>query len=195
MTTIVKPENEHLPAYIAALKRGWSPDNMRAEVAQEQLAQIDQDPADFLAKMDDEDAKAGPVKMPDGSTIKRLPGIHRWIWDDATPDDPFCGDIGFRWQPGGSSLPPNVLGHIGFAVVPWKQRQGHAKAALALLLPDAWSRGLGYVELTTEPDNIASQRVIGACGGMLIEHFEKAAMYGGGESLRYRIGSPSTVSD
>jgi len=191
MTTLVIPETEHLPAYVTALERGWSPDNMRAEVAQEQLAQIEQDPAAFLDKMDDEDAKAEPVKMPDGTTIKRLPGIHRWIWDDAAPDDLFCGDIGLRWQPGGSSLPAHVLGHIGFAVVPWKQRQGHAKAALELLLPGAWRRGLGYVELTTDPDNIASQRVIEACSGTVVERFEKAVMYGGGESLRYRISNPA----
>jgi len=187
MTALVVPAAEHLPAYRAALSRGWSPDNMRAAVAQEQLAQIKQNPAAFLATMDDEDAKAGPVKMRDGSTVKRLPGIHRWIWDDATPDDPFCGDVGFRWQPGGSALPAYVLGHVGFAVVPWKQGQGHAKAALALILPEARLRGLPYVDLTTDPDNLASQGVIKANGGTLIERFEKATIYGGGESLRFRI--------
>jgi predicted acetyltransferase len=187
MTTLVVPAPEHLPAYKAALARGWSPDNMRAQVAQEQLAQIDQDPAAFLAKMNDEDAKAGPVKVPDGSTVKRLPGIHRWIWDERAPEDPFCGDIGFRWQPGGSILPAYVLGHIGFAVVPWKQRQGHAKEALAMMLSEAKSRGLTYVELTTDPDNIASRRTIEANGGLLVESFDKPLVYGGGETLRFRI--------
>jgi predicted acetyltransferase len=187
MTILVVPTTEHLPAYMTALLRGWSPDNMRAAVAQEQLSQIEQDPAAFLAKMDDEDAKAGPVKMPDGSTIRRLPGIHRWIWDETTPDDPFCGSIGFRWQPGGAALPAHVLGHIGFAVVPWKQRQGHAKAAMALILPQAKLRGLPYVELTTDPDNIASRNVIEASGGILVERFDKSSIYGGGETLRFRI--------
>jgi predicted acetyltransferase len=187
MTTLVTPAVAHLPAYVSALERGWSPDNMRAEVAREQLAQIQRDPAGFLDTMDDKDAKAGPIKMPDDTTINRLPGITRWIWDDATPSDPFCGSVGFRWQPGGAALPAHVLGHIGFAVVPWKQRQGHAKTALAMLLPEAKARGLPYVELTTDPDNIASRRVIEASGGTLVERFEKAAMYGGGESLRYRI--------
>ena len=187
MTTLVTPKPEPLPAYVAALERGWSPDNMRAEVAQEQLVLIKRDPAAFLANMDDEDAKAGPVKMPDGTTIKRLPGIHRWIWDSSAPEDPFCGSLGFRWQPSSNTLPAHVLGHIGFAVVPWKQRQGHAKAALALISPEARSRGLDYVELTTDPNNIASRRVMESNGGVLVERFEKAAMYGGGETLKFRI--------
>ena len=84
-------------------------------------------------------------------------------------------------------MPPHVLGHIGFAVVPWKRRRGHAARALALLLPVARARGLAFVELTTEPDNLASQRTIERNGGRLVERFEKAPAYGGGASLRYRI--------
>jgi len=41
--------------------------------------------------------------------------------------------------------------------------------------------------LTTDPANIASQRVIEASGGKLIERFYKAAAYGGHEALRFRI--------
>ena len=44
-----------------------------------------------------------------------------------------------------------------------------------------------FVELTTEPENLASQRVIERNGGQLVERFEKAPAYGGGTSLRYRI--------
>jgi predicted acetyltransferase len=43
------------------------------------------------------------------------------------------------------------------------------------------------VELTTDIDNVASQRVIQANGGRLVERFQKPAYYGGGDSLRYRI--------
>ena len=57
-------------------------------------------------------------------------------------DGEFCGSIGFRWQPGTSALPPYCLGHIGYSVVPWKQRRGYATKALALLLPDARKEGL-----------------------------------------------------
>jgi predicted acetyltransferase len=114
--------------------------------------------------------------------VARLPGFRRWMWDGE-----FCGLIGLRWQPGTVELPPHVLGHIGYAVVPWKQRLGYATRALRLLLPEARQLGLPYVEITTDADNVASQRVIEANGGRLVERFGKAAMYGGTESLRFRI--------
>ncbi len=102
-------------------------------------------------------------------------------------DGEFCGTIGFRWQPGTSELPPYCLGHIGYSVVPWKRRRGYATRALQLLLPDARSEGLPYVELTSDADNLASRRVIEANGGKLIEQFHKSTENGGAETLRFRI--------
>jgi predicted acetyltransferase len=49
---------------------------------------------------------------------------------------------------------------------------------------------LPYVELTTDTSNAASQRVIEANGGRVVERFNKPAHYGGAESLRYRIALP-----
>ncbi len=46
---------------------------------------------------------------------------------------------------------------------------------------------LAYVELTVDPDNFASQRVITSCGGVLVERFETTAAYGYAEKLRYRV--------
>ena len=92
-----------------------------------------------------------------------------------------------RWQPGTSELPSYILGHIGYAVVPWKEGRGRAKAALALVLDDARTRGLDWVELTTTEDNIPSQRVIQANGGALVGAFEKSPHYGGGRALLWRI--------
>ena len=120
--------------------------------------------------------------MPDGSTIARLPGIVRWIWDGE-----FSGAVGFRWQARTAELPPHVLGHIGFSIVPWKRGNGYAKQALELMLSEARRQGLAYVELTVDPDNIASQKVIAACDGVLVERFAKPAAYGFAETLRYRI--------
>lgn len=184
---LVTPAHEHLPAYVAALERGWSPDNTDGgEVTcLSNLAKIELDPTTFLAGMDDPEGRAGDVRLPDGTMVPRLPGIVRWLWDGD-----FCGSIGFRWQPGGETLPPHVLGHIGYAVTPWKQGLGHATRALALLLPEVKARGLRWVELTTDPDNIASQRVIENNGGELVERFAKPEAYGGGEGLRWRIALP-----
>ncbi len=180
---LLVPDLAHLPAYADALHRGWSPDNVRgADAAREHLDAIAADPAAFVAGLDDPEARRGDVLLPDGSRVKRLPGINRWVWDDG-----FCGNIGFRWQPGTSALPTYVLGHIGYAVVPWQRGRGYATRGLALLLPFVRAQGLARVELTTEPDNIASQRVILANGGRLVERFTKPAAYGGAEALRFHI--------
>ena len=182
-TTLKKPSLNLLPGYKAALERGWGPDNLRPEAsAREQLEKIATDATAFIASLDDPEARGGPITLPDGSMGERLPGYNRWIWDDE-----FCGSINFRWQNGTSELPPQVLGHIGYSIVPWLQGKGYAKAGLALLLPHARARGLEYVELTTDADNIASQRVIRANGGYPIERFRKLPEYGGTESVRFRI--------
>ncbi len=180
---LVKPSLAELPAYVAALEKGWSPDNVRgADAAREQLARIASDSAAFLASLDDEAAEGEPIRLPDGALVPRLPGFTRWMWDGD-----LCGSIGLRWQPGTSALPAHVLGHIGYAVVPWKRGAGCATRALGLLLPEARRRKLTYVELTTDPDNAPSQRVILACGGRLVERFAMPPAYGTAEGLRYRI--------
>ncbi|WP_418119827.1 GNAT family N-acetyltransferase [Variovorax sp. 350MFTsu5.1] len=179
---LVWPSREHLPSYIAALERGWSPNNLRPEAGLEELAQIRIDPARFLASLVDPEAKGPPVSLPDGGTVPRLPGFRRWMWDGE-----FCGSIQLRWQPGTNSLPAYCLGHIGYAVVPWKSGKGYAKAALRALLPEARARGLDQVEITTDLANIASQQVIRANGGVLVEEFVKLPALGGTPELRFRI--------
>ncbi len=180
---LVRPGAEHLASYLAALERGWSYDNERGvEVAREELSRIHADAAAFLASMEDREAKGPPVTLPDGSAAKRLPGVRRWLWDGE-----FCGSIGLRWQPGTTALPTHCLGHVGYAVVPWKQRLGYAKSALRLILPEAKAVGLAYVEITTDPDNIASRRVIEANGGILVEHFIKPQQFEAGPALSHHI--------
>src|SRR5262252_2370224 len=56
--------------------------------------------------------------------------------------------------------------------------RGYATLALRVMLPRAWDEGLPYVELTTDPDNEASRRVIEANGGRLVERFIKPVQYG-----------------
>jgi predicted acetyltransferase len=117
-----------------------------------ELERIEEDPAAFLVAQDDREGKGQPIRLPDGSLVPRLPGYRRWIWDGE-----FTGVVRLRWQPGTAALPPHVLGHIGFAVVPWKRRRDYATAALHQFLPEAVALGLPYVELTSDADNIASQ--------------------------------------
>ena len=179
---LVGPASEHLAGYIAALKTGWSPNTLRPEVAQEQLQAIEADSRRFLAELDDREGKLPPIQLPDGSKVPRLPGFYRWMWDGE-----FVGSISFRWQPGTAALPPTCLGHIGYNVVPWKQRRGYATEALRLLIPEIRFAGLPYVELTADVDNVPSQRVIAANGGVFQERFVKPSAFGGLSSFRFRI--------
>lgn len=180
---LIKPSLDALPGFADACRRGWSRDNVGLEkTARADLARIAADPAGFVAAMDDPEGRGPPIDLPDGTQAPRLPGYYRWLWDGA-----FAGTINLRWQPGTAELPPHVPGHIGYAVPEWKRGRGYASRALALLLPDARAMGMPYVELTTLPDNIPSQKVITSNGGVLVERFEKAAAHGGGETLRWRI--------
>jgi predicted acetyltransferase len=183
---LVEPSLEHLPRYVAALEAGWSPDNVGgAATARKELEEIASNAAAFLVRQGDREAQGPPVELPDGSLVARLPGYRLWIWDGE-----FCGSINLRWQHGTSTLPPYVLGHIGYAVVPWKRRRGYATAALRLMLERAAGEGLEYVEITTDLDNVPSQKVIAANGGTIVERFVKPPQFGGKESLRFRIKTP-----
>ena len=87
---LVTPKPEHLDSYLAALTNGWSTDSARGQqAAVEELQRINADPDAFLACMEDREARGPAIKLPDGSEVKRLPGITRWMWDGA-----FCGQIG-----------------------------------------------------------------------------------------------------
>src|SRR5579863_6635734 len=109
---LIRPAQEHLASYVAALERGWSPDSARgAMAAKEELEHIRADAAVFLEGLDDREAKGLPVTLPDGSRVARIPGFHRWLWDGE-----FAGRISLRWRPGTTDLPPYCLGHAGYGV-------------------------------------------------------------------------------
>jgi predicted acetyltransferase len=186
---LARPSIERLEAYAAALRRGWSADNVWGQAAaEEELSRIGQNPRAFVDSLEDRGPRGRSVVLPDGSTVSRIPGFRRWVWDGE-----FCGSIGFRWQPGTSALPSHVLGHIGYAIVPWKRGRGYASRALALLLPEAWREGLAYVDLTTDPENLPSQKVILNNGGHFVGRFPKAEAYGGEEALLFRIFAGEAV--
>lgn len=156
---LVEPALARVDAYAAALRQGWSPNNVR-DVTGEQLTAIAADPAGFVAQFT---APGGTVTLGDGQVVPRLPGPVRWMWDGA-----FCGAISLRYRPGTEELPAHALGHIGYAVVPWKRRHGYATEALRQILPLAVVAGLRHVDLTCDSDNRPSQKVIEANGGKQI---------------------------
>src|SRR5262249_38295639 len=78
-------------------------------------------------------------------------------------------------------------GHIGYAVVPWKRGRGYATRALALMLIEARRVGLPFVQVTSDLDNPASQAVIRANGGRVVERFREPEALGGKQALRFHI--------
>lgn len=179
---IVRPGMEHVESYIAALEAGWSPRSTRPDAAAETLAAVRADPQAHVESQFDPEGRRAPFRLPDGSLQPSLPEYRYWMWDGD-----FCGVVSLRWLPGTTALPETVLGHVGYTVVPWKRGRGYATAAVRQILPVARAAGLPFVELTTDPDNRASQAVILANGGVFVEAFTKPVAQGGGPALRFRI--------
>ena len=155
---LVEPSLDWLPGYVAALETGWSPSAIR-DLSGAHLDAIRMDAEAFLRDLTRREG--GSVTLADGTVVPRLPGRVFWIWDGR-----FCGSINLRFVPGTLELPPHVSGHVGYAVVPWKQGRGYARQALALLLPIARELGLPRVLVTCDTGNAASRRVIEANGGV-----------------------------
>ncbi|NEH47327.1 GNAT family N-acetyltransferase [Rhizobium leguminosarum] len=156
---LLPPDLETLSGFEAALAAGWSPDPRRADdeaYVYGELQRLRQDRSRFLDDL-----------IPDGRRHAGSGSPHLttrlfWIWDDE-----FCGRISLRFQAGTEELPPEVSGHVGYSVVPWKQRNGHATAALGLLMAVASKEGLDRVVVLCNEDNDASRRVIERNGGEL----------------------------
>lgn len=177
---LAMPQLPMLASYADALRKGWSP-NTVVDVSAQQLAAIAADPQAFLATLADHQPSGRTRELSDGRVVDILPQRVRWIWDGE-----FCGAINLRWAAGRNDLPDSILGHIGYAIVPWKRGHGLAKRALRHILAEAREVGLGHVDISTAAGNPASQRVIVANGGVLIETFVNPE-FGETRRHRYRI--------
>lgn len=79
--------------------------------------------------------------------------------------DTYVGRITIR-----HALTPRLLergGHIGYDIRPSARRRGHGTAMLRAALPVAMGLGIDQVLITCSTDNLASSKVIQACGGLL----------------------------
>lgn len=179
---LVRPAAEHLESYLAAVDRVSVMGEPFFKMYQRELAEIALDSAAFLESMDDLEAQRPPIELPNGSIIPRIPSITRWMWDGEV-----CGSAQLRWLPRTTDLPSFCLGHISYAVFPWKRQRGYASSALAQILPSARDLGMEFVEVVADVENVTSQKVILRNGGKLLEEFTKPVLSGGGQAFRYRI--------
>lgn len=156
---LLQPDLENLSGFEAALAAGWSPDPRRAgdeAHVHGELQRLRQNRLGFLHDLIPDGRQRAGFGSPPLTT--RL----FWIWDGE-----FCGSISLRFQAGTEELPPEVSGHVGYSVVPWKQRNGHATTALSLLMGVASKEGLDRLVVLCNEDNDASRRVIERNGGEL----------------------------
>ncbi len=180
---LVRPALEHIDSFLAARDRGFSFDINPDPAAIARLTEeIRRDPAAYIATVEDVNPVGRTITLADGTEAPRLPQYTRWMWDGE-----FAGSISFRWQPGTDALPPYVLGHIGYAVVEWRRRRGYATQALHDVLELPRREGLRRVEITTNVDNVASQQVILANGGVFVATEDRPASQGGAPINRYII--------
>ena len=176
-------------SYIDALNRGWSPDNVRGDSRLEELQRIAADPDGFLAALVDREARAGPITMPDGTTVARLPSYRQM-----DVDGELVGTIRFRWQPGTRGAAAYVLRsyRLHGRAMEARARVRHNRAPAA---PARRGRG----PRPRRPDRRAAQPRLAARHrsqrGVLLEEFVAPEAYGHKRGLRYRITLRSLIPD
>lgn len=90
-------------------------------------------------------------------------------------DDRIVGGINLRL--GSNDFILNYAGHIGYGIAPWERNKGYAQRALKRLLLLAKDLGMSDFLLSTDLDNIASQKVIEACGGIFEKVIEDKKLF------------------
>jgi predicted acetyltransferase len=178
---LLAPSPGLLEGYLDAVRRGWMGDRVLFGSADALLSLADRDRDAVLSRLTDRSAD-GMRYFADGSTAPALPSLFRWMWDGH-----FVGNIDLRWPLAGEELPDDVPGHIGYGTVQWMRGRGYATRALALTLDLARGEGMAEVELVTDVDSIASQRVVERNGGVRGEELTLPGRIGGGRAYRWRI--------
>lgn len=172
-----EPTTTLIPAYCAAkrdgFRRGIEPTANEAEIDE-----IEANPETWLAIRL---RQRGTITLNDGRKMERVPHSLHWLF----LDDLFIGELSLRHRL--NDVLAVAGGHIGYGIHPRFQGQGFGKRLLTLGLDEARKVGLGRVMITASTDNIASWKIIEACGGVLQDEIEDTMMHGGEMLRRYWI--------
>lgn len=149
MPRLVAPSVAFVPSLREAARRHG--DDPQAVYSREAAALRDDEMAAHAQRFDDHETVPQPG---------RVPATDRW-WVEG---EEFLARIQIRHH-----LDPSLRGyggHVGYHVVRDHRGRGHGTAMLAAALPVCAELGLECVLLTCDVENIASQRVIEANGGL-----------------------------
>jgi predicted acetyltransferase len=148
-----------MASFVEAMREGYSRDTLRPETP-ETIAAIAEAPDWFLGAILNPPTT---IVLPDGSLGERVPETVLWYVED----EAFLGSISVRHRL--NAVLEQWGGHIGYAVRPSAQGNGHASVMLADVLE--WCRRelpeLDRAMLTVNTRNPASIRVIEKNGGVL----------------------------
>ena len=113
----------------------------------------------LIAKQRDPDLRQAYTEMLEGSLAH--PEIRDFyaVWMMETTDGTYIGDLSFK------GVAPDGMVEIGYGTDPAFWNQGYTTEAVIALVNWALSQpGITRVEAETEPDNVASQRVLQKAG-------------------------------
>ena len=174
---LARPSPAFRDSYLDALREGffWA---RHTPFEAEAIAFIAGHFADYLKELD----KDGQIPHADhGHRMPSVPSTTFWLVEGGD----FIGTVNIR-----ARIDTHVLahfgGHVGYAIRPARQGQGHGRRILALALEICRGMGIGIVRLSCAEDNAASRRIIEANGGLLLRR-SPPAWYADYPHLLYEI--------
>jgi len=162
---LVRPHHRFRASYVEALREGfvWA---AQAPAQADAIAFADAHFADYLKQLDEDGQWARPGQ---GPALSGVPSNTFWLVEG----EEFIGAVNIRARIDTAPL-AHFGGHVGYAVRPSRQRQGHGRRQLALALDICRGMGLGVARLSCAEDNMGSRRIIEANGGLLLRRCEPA---------------------
>lgn len=172
-----------IKSYQSALKKGWKiHEGIADEDIIEEMEFIKKNPELFIEIITSSKTKQNYIELNNNDKIPAIPNFRFWI-----DDGEYCGEISLRWQNNSPELPDSCLGHLAWAVVPWKRGDGYAKKAVEKLLPIVKKLGLPWLDIAMTHDNIASWKTAENLGAIRICTFQINCNQIITEAYKYRL--------